>query len=325
MSTPKPDETPPVPSHLAPMAADAYGWKDILQKKNTLALFDCALDEDLGPKGLLGDITSQATIPHAARIQAHVVSREAGTFCGASLAQTLWLRAVALTPDASSDLASQVCITPLLDEGASVAPCDAVIKLTGCAWAVLAFERVLLNFIMRLSGIATTTAHMCTLAQAAAAKTTCTVLDTRKTTPGWRDLEKIAVRCGGGHNHRMGLFDAVLIKDNHIAAAGSAKQALRNCRAQAPAGTWIQIEVDTLDQLAEILPLKPDAVLLDNFSYTDLRQATALCQDVCITEASGGIDAQSIGAVAQTGVDRISIGAITHSAMPLDFGLDYFA
>lgn len=205
-------------------------------------------------------------------------------------------------------------------DGDLVLPGDVLITVKGNTRAILLAERTALNFLGHLSGIATETSHWVS----AVSGTQCKVRDTRKTTPGYRLLEKYAVRMGGGTNHRISLSDAALIKDNHIAAAGGVSQAFSAVRSAFP-NAPIEIEVDTLDQLREILPLKPDLILLDNMSPDQCREAVALVAGRTRLEASGGITLDSAKAYAESGVDFIAIGALTHSAPTLDIGLDFRA
>ena len=267
-----------------------------------------ALAEDLGRAG---DITGEACIPADARMAAAFVARRAGVIAGLACAR---LALHALDPAARFEVVAA--------DGTAVAPGDVLARVEGAARAVLAAERVGLNLLGRLSGVATLTAAYVV----AVAATGATIIDTRKTTPGLRALEKYAVRCGGGANHRFGLDDAVLIKDNHVAACGGVGVALERARARVGHMVKIEIEVDRLDQLREALEhhprMGPDVIMLDNFSLADLREAVALTAGRVILEASGGVDLTTVRAIAQTGVDLISVGALTHSAPVLDIGLD---
>ena len=265
-------------------------------------LVKAALAEDLAG-GV--DVTSVATISAEAELQAEFVARESGIVAGIEMARAV-LSEVGITG-----------IEVLVQEGASVSTGDVLIRVTGNARAILLAERTALNFLGHLSGIATLTSHWVK----AIAGTNCEVRDTRKTTPGWRELEKFAVRMGGGTNHRMSLSDAALIKDNHIAAAGGVKAAFNAVRSEFPTSP-IEIEVDTLEQLAEVLPLKPDLVLLDNMSPEQCRAAVSLVAGQTKLEASGGITIELARSYAETGVDFIAIGALTHSAKNFDIGLD---
>ena len=263
-----------------------------------------ALREDLG-RG--GDVTTNATVPASAQATARLVAREAGVIAGLDLAAL----AFSLVDD-------RVRFEADLTDGQPAAAGQQVAAVTGPARALLTAERVALNFVSHLSGIATATAEIA----AAIADTDTRVCCTRKTTPGLRALEKHAVRAGGGLNHRMGLDDAVLIKDNHVALAGGVAAAVRSARQAVGHMMPIEVEVDTLDQLRELLEDPVDAVLLDNMTPAELAEAVALVGGRMVTEASGRITAQSASALAASGVDLVSTGWITHSAPILDIGLD---
>jgi nicotinate-nucleotide pyrophosphorylase (carboxylating) len=264
-----------------------------------------ALTEDFG-RG--GDITTDAVIPAGTRMRAIIDAREPGIAAGYDAAR-LALRLV--DPSATW--------TTLTEEGVVFAKGADLIRIEGSARSILMAERVMLNFIGPLSGIATLTSRFVAEAAGTNARITCT----RKTTPGFRALEKRAVRLGGGVNHRLGLDDAILIKDNHIAAAGGVGPALSRARAAVGHLRAIEIEVDRLEQIHEALPFKPDAILLDNMSTALLKEAVALIAGRAKTEASGGVRLDTVKAIAATGVDFISAGALTHSAVNLDIGLDY--
>jgi nicotinate-nucleotide pyrophosphorylase (carboxylating) len=269
------------------------------------AAADRALAEDLGRAG---DVTSIATIPSEARGSGVVVARKAGVIAGLPLVEAVFHR-----------LAPGIEITPHARDGAAVAARTPLMTLAGPARALLAGERAALNFLGHLSGIATATAAFVACVAHTGTRVTCT----RKTTPGLRALQKYAVRCGGGFNHRFGLDDAMLIKDNHIAVAGSIRAVLARARAAAGHLVKIEIEVDSLDQLREVLDVGgADVVLLDNMDAPTLRQAVALVDRRLVLEASGGITLDTVGAVAETGVDYVSSGAITHSSPNLDVALD---
>jgi nicotinate-nucleotide pyrophosphorylase (carboxylating) len=264
-----------------------------------------ALAEDFGRAG---DITSQATIPAGARAKAVIAARKKpGVLAGLDFAR----KAFELVDPA-------IRIEALAQDGDSLAPGAVLARIEGSARGILSAERVALNFLGRLCGIATMTAQYAKAIAHTKAKICCT----RKTTPGLRAFEKYAVRCGGGVNHRFGLDDAVLIKDNHIAVAGGVAPALRAAKAFVGHLVKIEIEVDTLDQLREVLAEGADVVLLDNMSPTQLREAVTLIGGRMKAEASGGIDLGGLREVAETGVDLISSGALTHSAPVLDLGLD---
>lgn len=260
-----------------------------------------ALAEDVGQ----GDVTTEGTVPVDAIGSAEVLVQEAGVVCG--------LRAVEATFRALDD---ELEFELLVPEGAAIDRSSTVARLTGSERAILTGERVALNFLGRLSGIATLTRRYVD----AVVGTDAAILDTRKTTPGLRALEKHAVACGGGRNHRLGLDDGVLVKDNHLRVAGSIAQAVESLRATTTLP--IEVECDTLDQVAEALDSNVDAILLDNMTLADLRSAVALAGGRARLEASGGITLENVRAVAETGVDEISIGALTHSARSLDVSLE---
>jgi nicotinate-nucleotide pyrophosphorylase (carboxylating) len=266
-----------------------------------------ALAEDFGRAG---DITTDAVIPASARMSAVINAREPGLAAGYDAARL----ALKLVDD-------EAVWETLVDEGDRFARGAELVRITGSARSILMAERVMLNFIGPLSGVATLTARYVDAIHGTHARIVCT----RKTTPGFRALEKRAVRLGGGVNHRLGLDDAILIKDNHIAAAGGVGPVLLRARAAVGHLRAIEIEVDSLEQLAEALPLKPDAVLLDNMKPDMLRKAVAMVGGRCKTEASGGVRLETVKGIADTGVDFISVGALTHSAVNLDVGLDYGA
>ncbi len=263
-----------------------------------------ALKEDLGRAG---DITSMATIPAAARAEAVIAARKPGTLAGLALAE-----------HAFAEIDPAVVFKALKRDGDRLAAGAIVARIEGPARAILGAERVALNYLCHLSGIATETARLVGLVAHTRARICCT----RKTTPGLRAFEKYAVRCGGGWNHRFGLDDAILIKDNHIAVAGGVAEAIHRARAFAGHLVKLEVEIDNLDQLAEALTAGPDVVLLDNMKPAMLRKAVALVAGRAGTEASGGITPDTVAAVAETGVDYISSGWITHSAPALDLGLD---
>jgi nicotinate-nucleotide pyrophosphorylase (carboxylating) len=264
-----------------------------------------ALEEDLGRAG---DITSIATIPEATQAHAILIARQAGVIAGLPLAVATFQK---LSPD--------INIQAHFRDGGTVAAGVQVLTISGPARAVLAGERTALNFVGRLSGIATLTADYVRHTAGTKLRICCT----RKTTPGLRALEKYAVRCGGGFNHRFGLDDAILIKDNHIAVAGGVRPVLERARAHAGHLVKIEIEVDTLRQLREVLDSGlADVVLLDNMNMAELTEAVQLAKGRVVLEASGGVTLDSIAAIAATGVDYASCGALTHSAPNFDIALD---
>ncbi|GJD48779.1 putative nicotinate-nucleotide pyrophosphorylase [carboxylating] [Methylobacterium crusticola] len=264
-----------------------------------------ALREDLGRAG---DLTTDAIVPAGARFRGAIVARQAGTVAGTGAAVL-----------AFGLLDAAVAATVERPDGARVVPGETVIRLEGPARAILTAERTALNLLCRLSGVASATAS---LVAAARPHGRARIVCTRKTTPGLRALEKHAVRAGGGANHRFGLDDAVLIKDNHVAVAGGIAPAMRRARAGVGHLVGIEVEVDTLAQLEEALAEGADAVLLDNMDPEQLRRAVALIDGRAVSEASGRITRETVGAVAATGVDLISAGWITHSAAIIDLGLD---
>ncbi|MDO9473446.1 MAG: carboxylating nicotinate-nucleotide diphosphorylase [Caulobacter sp.] len=263
-----------------------------------------ALAEDLGRAG---DITALACIDSDATLTATFGARTAGTIAGLDCAR---LAVLAMDPAAKFKARAA--------DGDAVAAGAVLAKITGNARALLSAERTALNLLGRLSGVATLTARYV----AAVEGTKARITDTRKTTPGLRALEKYAVRCGGALNHRFGLDDAILIKDNHVAACGGVGEAIRRARAFAGHLVKVECEVDSLKQLAEALDAGPDVVMLDNFSLKNLRVAVGMAAGRVVLEASGGVSLETVRDIAETGVDVISVGALTHSASVLDIGLD---
>ncbi|KCZ88002.1 carboxylating nicotinate-nucleotide diphosphorylase [Hyphomonas jannaschiana] len=263
-----------------------------------------ALAEDLGRAG---DLTTDATIAPETQLKVVIAARQQGVIAGLDAAAYA-LKLI----DPAVKLAIEKPDGSILEKG------DVVARLEGSARSILIAERTMLNFLGRLSAVATMTR---TFADKIA-HTNATIVCTRKTTPGHRALEKRAVRCGGGTAHRYGLDDAVLIKDNHIAACGSVSTALERAKAYAGHLRMIEVEVDSLDQLKEALPHGPHAVLLDNMKPDTLREAVAIAGGKVVLEASGGVNLDTVAAIAETGVDFISVGALTHSAPNLDLGMD---
>jgi len=270
--------------------------------KSDFELIKAALAEDLAGGE---DLTSVATIDAKATAKADFTARKSGVIAGIEVAEAV-LGEVGLTE-----------IKRVKNDGDQVSAGDVLLNVSGNTRAILLAERTALNFFSQLSGVATLTSAWVK----EVAGTKCQVRDTRKTTPGMRVLEKYAVRMGGGTNHRMNLSDAALIKDNHIAAAGGVVEAFAKVRALYP-DSEIEIEVDTLDQLREVLPQNPDLVLLDNMSPAQCADAVAIVNGACKLEASGGISIENARAYAESGVDYIAIGALTHSAPVFDIGLD---
>lgn len=266
-----------------------------------------ALEEDAP----WGDLTSEYLIPAEAVATAELVARESGVFSGGDV----FAAAFRLT-DPGID------VQLLLADGGRFDPGDVIATVSGPARGVLTAERIGLNFAQRMSGIATLTAEYV----AEAAGTNARIADTRKTTPGLRAFERHAVRSGGGHNHRYSLSDAVMAKDNHLAlltrGGASITDALRGARSRLPHTAHLEVEVDRLDQIEPVLAAGIDTIMLDNFSLDDLRTGVALVAGRAVVEASGGVNVETVGTIARTGVDVISVGALTHSARALDLGLD---
>lgn len=263
-----------------------------------------ALAEDLGEHG---DITSQAIIDESSRSTARVMARAPGVVAGLPVAAHVFRR---VDPDLVFDPGS---------EGARVVPGDVVATVAGSSRSILTAERTALNLLARMSGVATATSHLV----AAVAGTSARITDTRKTMPGLRALDKYAVGVGGGVNHRMGLYDQVMIKDNHIVAAGDLRSAVAAARAAVGPETRVIVEVEDLAQLAEVLGTDADRVLLDNMGPETLREAVDMVSGRMETEASGGITLENVRQIADTGVGFISVGWITHSAPQLDLALDF--
>lgn len=264
-----------------------------------------SLEEDLGS---VGDVTSRAVISPDATARAHVVAREGGVFAGL---QPAALTFKLIDPTLKLDLP--------IGDGASIEAGHVVATVEGRTRSILTAERTALNFLGHLSGVATATRTLVAAVAGTEAKICCT----RKTTPGLRSLEKQAVRAGGGVNHRQGLGDAILIKDNHVAASGGVTAAIEAARSQVGPATAIELEVDTLEQLDEALAVGVTALLLDNMAPSDLRRAVEVTGARAVLEASGRVTAETVRAIAETGVHYISSGWITHSAPTLDFGLDF--
>lgn len=271
-------------------------------------LIDLALAEDLGDTG---DVTSKATIPEDSQGKAVFVARAPGVLAGLEVAKRVCQR-----------VDPKLVFLPSFVDGDPLKKCDSIATVEGPMRSILSAERTALNFLQRLCGVATLTREFVEAVAGLPAR----ILDTRKTTPGWRLLEKYAVRMGGGTNHRVGLFDMVLIKDNHLAAVmGDITAAIRHAREQFPK-LPVECEVESLQQLGVALAAKPDIVLLDNMTVEQMREAVSRRNSDApsvLLEASGGVNLQTVRAIAETGVDRISVGALTHSAKALDIALDY--
>ncbi|GHS92260.1 nicotinate-nucleotide pyrophosphorylase [carboxylating] [Planctomycetales bacterium] len=277
------------------------------------ALLALALAEDVGD----GDVTTAILAPAAARLSAAFVARRAGVLSGGEIVRRFF-----------AFLDPEVTVTPLVADGEPITAGQPLLKIAGAARSILTGERVSLNFLQRMSGVATVTRRYVEAVRGTGAK----IYDTRKTLPGHRALDKLAVAHGGGANHRLGLFDMILIKDNHLALAGIASPAEAVRRARSRSALPLMVEVDTLEQLRAVLPSAPDYILLDNMDAPTMREAVALTAAAFPAEnsrpqleASGGITLDNIRAVAETGVNRISVGALTHSVAALDLGLDAIA
>ncbi len=276
-----------------------------LSEAETAKLVRAALDEDAA----FHDVSTLATVVSDRHVRACLVARRTGVIAGVPLA----CKAFRLLDDRISVRVEHV-------DGSMAEAGAIVLRLNGHARALLSAERVALNFMQRLSGIATLTAKFVAAVQGTRAR----ILDTRKTTPGWRRLEKYAVLAGGGDNHRFDLRSGVLIKDNHLSAiGGDVAQAVHRARGIAAPGTMIQIECDTLDQVRSAIDAGADSVLLDNMTLDETRTAVSMCGDDVVTEASGGVTLNTVRAIAECGVHRISVGALTHSAPALDLALDF--
>lgn len=291
------------------LAAHGLYWEEGLHfpltKKETTALVSAALEED----DTKHDITTAATVTSNRRARCRLVARQTGVVAG-----------LALASEAFEQLDPQVTIRVEHEDGSRIEPQTPVMFLSGHARGLLSAERVALNFVQRMSGIATLTARFVD----AIAGTGAHILDTRKTTPLLRKLEKYAVRAGGGLNHRMDLSSAVLIKDNHLAAVdGDIGLAVSRARSVAPAGIKVEVECDRLDQVRAAIDAGADIIMLDNMQLVDLREAVKLVAGRAVTEASGGVSIDTVRPIAETGVDWISVGALTHSVPALDLGLDF--
>jgi len=277
-----------------------------------------ALAEDLGR----GDVTTLATVPAAAKSVALLNAREPLVVAGLQFVEIAFQEVAA---QYARGAGARIQFKRLARDGQHLKAGQPLLKISGSSRALLTAERVALNFIQRLSGVATATARFATLIKDTRAR----ILDTRKTTPGWRRFEKYAVACGGGKNHRVGLFDMVLIKDNHLVALQNEKPnaiaaAVQRARKKYPR-LKIEVEADTLLQVAQAAAAGADIILLDNMPLATLRRAVKIIGGRALTEASGGVNLKTVRAIARTGVDYISVGAITHSAGAVDIGLDFLA
>lgn len=273
--------------------ADLY-FKEIVEN---------ALKEDIGT----GDITTGLIVPPDCRAEAVIISKDSGVVAGLKVAEM-----------ALSLVDGEILFNPMVEDGEEVVPGQTLVRLSGWAFSILSAERVALNFLQRLSGIATATRRLVGLVERYKAK----IVDTRKTTPGLRRLEKYAVRVGGGYNHRFGLYDAVLIKDNHIKVAGGVAEAVRMAKSKASPLIKIEVEATNLDEVAEALSAGADIIMLDNMDTQTMSQAVKIASGKALIEASGGITSERIVEVAAAGVDFISVGALTHSFKSLDMSLE---
>jgi len=274
-----------------------------LKKADLLPIISAALKEDIGT----GDITTDLIVPHSRLAEAIILSKDNGVVAGLKVAERVF-----------SLVDGEIIFNPLVQDGEEVAHGQTMASLSGRAYGILSAERVALNFLQRLSGIATSTRRLVRLVEGYKAK----IVDTRKTTPGLRQLEKYAVRVGGGYNHRFGLYDAVLIKDNHIRVAGGVAEAVKLAKCKASPLMKIEVETTNLDEVAEALSAGADIIMLDNMDTQTMAQAVKIVSGGALIEASGSITPERIVGVAAAGVDFISVGALTHSVRSLDISLE---
>ncbi len=300
---------PPGDSFFFKLGGDRFFQNSGEVNEAVKQLIEMALTEDIGP----GDVTSTYFVPASQRSRALLRAREDGVVAGTEVAAAVFAKV-------SSELSVQI----VLEDGAQVSPGSVVLEVAGPSQALLTAERTALNFLQRLSGIATLTSHFV----AEVTHTKARILDTRKTTPGWRKLEKAAVLAGGGVNHRMGLYDRAMVKDNHLVAEGKLAQlqdAIQRLKEDHPE-VEVELEADHLEQVEQFLTLQGvDYILLDNMTLAELRKAVSLrgSRKQPALEASGGVNLETVRGIAETGVDFISVGALTHSAVGLDLGLDF--
>lgn len=278
---------------------------DFSIKENVLIdkIIEQALLEDIGT----GDITTESIIPSNLKAKGIIKTSEEGVVAGLDIVFLVFIK-----------LDSEICFQPKIKDGNKILPGEILGEITGPARTILKGERVALNFLQRMSGIATITSKFCQQVKDFPVR----IFDTRKTTPGLRILEKYAVRMGGGHNHRFGLYDAVLIKDNHIAVAGGIKSAVNSVRKQISHTAKIEVEVENLSQLQEALKVQVDTIMLDNMDLETMKEAVKMVKGEALIEASGGITLEKVREIAQTGVDLISVGALTHSVKSLDISME---
>jgi nicotinate-nucleotide pyrophosphorylase (carboxylating) len=299
----------PRPKRIAALAERGFAPAGALRFPYARLMTETIVRDALAEDAADNDITSIATIVSDRTERCSIVARVDGVIAGIPLARESFRQRNA-----------RVSVRASVKDGQRVSAGTPVLHVTGHARGLLSAERVALNFMQRLSGIATLTHEFVD----AVAGTNAKILDTRKTTPGWRRLEKYAVRAGGGLNHRMDLGAAVLIKDNHIAALdGDVGAAVRRAREMAPPGVRVEVECDSLDQVRAAVDARPDVIMLDNMSVRLLREAVGIIDGRAVSEASGGVNLSTVRATAETGVDWISVGALTHSAKALDLALDF--
>ena len=275
----------------------------VIHNDQIISILQQALDEDIGT----GDLTTTSSLPAGLKLGGQIVAREEGTIAGLQITGLVF-----------GLVDERIACTFCARDGDAIVRGQAVAEVRGPAAGILSGERVALNFLQRMSGIATLTRQFVEAVKGSKA----VILDTRKTAPGLRVLDKLAVKLGGGKNHRFGLYDMVLIKDNHIAAAGSISQAINNVRASIRGDLAIEVEVKSMAEFREALALRPDRIMLDNMSLRDMSEAVALAAGQVELEASGNVTLDNVGDVAATGVDFISVGALTHSARALDMSLE---
>lgn len=274
----------------------------MLNLRSIDVLIELAFEEDIG----IGDITTESTVPSSQEGIGTLLAKSDGVIAGLPIAQRTF-----------EILDSGITFSTFVNDGDTIQAGNPIAEVRGNAKNILIGERTALNFLQRLSGVATLTSQFVN----AVADYDVKIVDTRKTTPGWRAIQKYAVCVGGGHNHRFGLYDGVLIKDNHIVATGGIAQAIQQARKAAPHTVKIEVEVETMEQLNEALEAKADILLFDNMSLVMMKEAVHRVGNLATTEASGGITLDRVKDVAATGVDYISVGALTHSAMPMDINL----
>jgi len=297
------------PRRLTPLDTPSIDLRTVLRFPLLATQVSSLVRDALQEDGAFNDVTTIATVLSDRRARAQLLARQSGVVAG-----------VALAIEAFHQLDPKMSIRVDAEDGQRVAPGDSVLHLSGHARGLLSAERVALNFLQRLSGVATLTCRYVDAVRGTRAR----ILDTRKTTPGWRALEKYAVRAGGGVNHRLDLASSVLIKDNHLAAVeGDIALAVRRARDLVEPGATVEVECDRIEQVRAALEARADIILLDNMSPDLMRECVALVAGRAITEASGGVNLETVRAIAETGVDHISVGALTHSAPAMNLALDF--